>query len=155
MTVVVAGIGKVFRRDDGVGPLVAARAAMRTMVGRDIGPLEDPLDLVGRWDWADLAIIVDAVRSGRPPGCVYEIELSGDDDGLSAANRATSTHGIGLMGAWRMALAVGAPPARVVVVGIEGADFQWGAGLSPAVAAAVPGAVSRVVELIQEASLCA
>jgi Ni,Fe-hydrogenase maturation factor len=43
----------------------------------------------------------------------------------------------------------------VVVVGIEGDDFGKGKGLSPAVTAAVPLAVGKVVELIEEAQRCA
>ncbi len=43
-------------------------------------------------------------------------------------------------------------PGRVVVVGIEGEDFGRGTGLSPAVDAALPAAVRRVVELIREVS---
>ena len=40
------------------------RAVEHAGAGRDIGPLTDPLDLLGAWDGADLAIVVDAVRSG-------------------------------------------------------------------------------------------
>ena len=69
--------------------------------------------------------------------------------------RSTSTHGIGLAGVLRLARAVGHAPGRVVVVGIEGDDFGRGPGLSPAVDAAVPGAVRRVVELISEVRPCA
>jgi hydrogenase maturation protease len=67
----------------------------------------------------------------------------------------TSTHGISLSGVLRLAQAVGRAPARVIVVGIEGEDFGKGPGLSPAVDAAVPLAVSKVVELIEEARKCA
>ncbi len=155
MTVVVAGLGNPLRRDDGVGPLVVASAVEGAGTARDVGPVEDPLDLLGRWDGADLAVVVDATRSDRRPGEVFQIELMGCDVRSGAPQPATSTHGIGLIGAWRMARAVGAAPARVVVVGVEGEDFRWGAGLSPAVAAAVPDAIRRVVDLVREASPCA
>ena len=154
---VVAGLGSEYRRDDGAGPLVAARAVEHAGVGRDIGPLTDPLDLLGAWDGADLAIIVDAVRSGAAPGTLRVVDLAGGDGAATPAGRSatTSTHGIGLAGVFRLAHAVGHAPRRVVVVGIEGEDFGRGTGLSPTVGAAVPGAVNRVVDLIREVRVCA
>ncbi len=155
--VVVAGLGSEYRRDDGAGPLVAARAVEEAGVGRDIGPLTDPLDLLGAWDGADLAIVVDAVRSGSAPGTLRVMDLAGGVGAETPADRsaATSTHGIGLAGAFRLALAIGHAPRRVVVVGIEGEDFGRGMGLSPTIEAAVPGAVNRVVDLIHEVRVCA
>ena len=82
--VVVAGLGSEFRRDDGAGPLVRARAVHEAGVGRDIGPISDPLDLLGVWDGADLVVVVDAVRSGAPPGTVQVVELSGEPGGEPA-----------------------------------------------------------------------
>lgn len=153
--VVVAGIGSEYRRDDGAGPLVAAHAVDAAGVGRAIGPLADPLDLLGAWDDADLAIVIDAVRSGSAPGTLRVVDLSGGTDPPPAPAGTTSTHGIGLAGVLRLARAVGHAPIRVVVVGIEGEDFGRGIGLSPAVDAAVPAAVRRVVELMSEFRLCA
>ena len=154
--VVVAGLGSEYRRDDGAGPLVAARAVEHAGVGCDIGPMTDPLDLLGAWDGADLAIIVDAVRSGAAPGTVRVVDLAAFDGAATPAGRsATSTHGIGLAGVFRLAHAVDHAPLRVVVVGIEGEDFGRGTGLSPTVGAALPGAVNQVVDLIREVHVCA
>ncbi len=154
--VVVAGLGSEYRRDDGAGPLVAARAVAEAGSGSDIGPVTDPLDLLGTWDEADLAIVVDAVRSGMVPGTLRVLELTAPGSGeLANLAGTTSTHGIGLAGVLRLARAVGRAPTRVVVVGIEGEDFDRGLGLSPAVDAAVPAAVRCVVELISEVRACA
>jgi hypothetical protein len=46
----------------------------------------------------------------------------------------------------------GAPAGTVAV---EGTDFGWGEGLSPAVAAAVPGATARVLALVEGVAPCA
>ena len=155
--VVVAGLGSGFRRDDGAGPLVAERAVTRAGRGTVIGPLADPLDLLGEWDDADLAVVVDAVHSGRVPGTLTTVELvDGPDGELPGGHRgSSSTHGIGLAGVLRLARAVDRGPRRVVVVGIEGDDFSQGTGLSPAVQAAVPAAVSCVVDLIEGGAPCA
>jgi hydrogenase maturation protease len=150
---VVIGMGSEYRRDDGAGPAVADEVA-RTCAGvSPMGPIAEPLDLLGLWDGADLAVVIDAVHSGAEPGTVALIELV---DPGPAGDRApvlsgtTSTHGIGLAGVLRLSRAVGSAPGRVVVVGIEGGDFGQGTGLSPAVARAVPHAVRHVRELIEE-----
>jgi hydrogenase maturation protease len=155
--VVLAGFGSEYRLDDGVGPLVAARAALESEA-RDVGPLSDPLDLLGHWNGAQLVIVIDAVRSGVAPGTVRVVELdvdtdsrAGQGDQASVAPGTTSTHGLGLEGVLRLARAIGQAPKRLVVVGVEGERFGVGEGLSPAVVAAVPDAVRAVVELAREA----
>ena len=158
--VVIAGFGSEYRGDDGVGPVVAARAAAQTSGARDVGPFSDPLDLLGHWNGADLVIVIDAVRSGSQPGLVRVLELDvdgvpGDDEESGLERGVTSTHGIGLAGVLRLARAVGQAPARLVVVGIEGEAFGLGEGLSAAVEAAVPEAVQRVIELVEEVCPCA
>lgn len=149
--VVVAGVGSEFRHDDGAGPLVARRIAAEAPPTCDIGPIVDPLDLLGQWDDADLAVVIDAVCSGGRPGTVRVVDLAT----LGPGPGSTSTHGIGLAGVLRLAQAVDMAPARVIVIGIEGVDFGRGVGLSPAVEAAIPIAVRTVVDLIKGVRTCA
>ena len=156
----VVGIGNDYRRDDGVGPTVVRRVAARLdAVGRRdvdvIDGIPDPLDLLGRWDGATLVVVVDAVRSGAPAGTVSVIELSGgpSPDGpdplpFDGGARTTSTHGMGVVSALRLARALGQAPDRVVLVAVAGADFGRGEGLGPAVAGAVPEAVGRILALV-------
>jgi len=152
----LAGVGSPYRRDDGAGPAVAERVAGLQEGVVDIGPISDPLDLLGRWDGADLAVIIDAVRSDQPPGTVSTLELEPSAPtapGVATQTHgAASTHGIGLTGVLRLARAVDSAPRRVVVVGIEGEDFGHGVGLSAAVAAAVPAVVDMVMGLLEAAS---
>lgn len=172
--VVVVGLGAGGRHDDGVGPVVCARAAGLSRA-RDVGPAIDPLDLLGRWDGASLAVVIDAIRSGASPGTIRVVELDASptaaapqgstagmptpgDPGATHEGREskpTSSHGIGLVETLRLARAVGQAPARVVVVGIEGQDFSQGIGLSPPVRAAVPAAVREVVRVVEEEYPCA
>jgi hydrogenase maturation protease len=156
--VVVAGFGSRDRRDDGVGPFVAALVAERCGFVKDVGPLSDPLDLLGQWNDADLVVVIDAVRSGAPGGTLRVLEM---DTGAASATRTskeptgvTSTHGIGLTGVVRLARAIDQCPKRLVVVGLEGERFDFGNGLSRAVLAAVPAAVDRVIDLVEEARTC-
>jgi hydrogenase maturation protease len=160
--VVVAGFGSEHRHDDGVGPLVAARVAAERARVRDVGPLSDPLDLLGQWNDADLVIVIDAVRSAAPIGTIHVLEMDvTSPPGDIAASQpgvdrgVASTHGIGLAGVVRLAKAIGQAPHRLVVVGIEGEAFGFGQGLTMAVEAAIPEAVDRVLRLIGEPELCA
>ncbi len=154
--VVIAGLGSSYRSDDSVGPRVAALAAEECGATL-IGPYGDPLDLLGAWDHADLAIVVDATRSGSDPGTLTEVELdvTPGTEPSAVAPGVTSTHGIGLAGVIRLSLAVGRAPRRVVVVGVEGETFTNGEHLSSAVEASVDAATARVVRLVQGVAPCA
>lgn len=149
--VVVAGVGSEYRGDDGVGPRVAARVAALLPEAHDVRHVGDPLELLGCWDGADLAVVIDATRSGGIAGsirCVELVELQPDVD-------VVSTHGLGLYAVLRLSRAMDRAPRRVVVVGIEGADFGHRVGLTPPVEAAAAVAARRVVELLKEVPACA
>jgi hydrogenase maturation protease len=156
LDIVVAGIGNRYRGDDAVGPLVASLCAGVTRGVRDVGPLEEPLDLLGRFDGSDLAIVIDAVRSGAPIGSVriLDVDVSSQGDSGGAEPAVTSTHGIGLVGVLRLARAIGHAPRRLVVVAVEGETFELGSVMSAAVAAAVPAALAAVAALIEKEQLC-
>jgi hydrogenase maturation protease len=142
--VVVAGIGNAFRGDDGVGPAVAALVAENSGAV-DIGPISEPLDLLGRFDGASLAVLVDATRSGSAPGTLSVVEWNHAED-----SPATSTHALGLRRVCQLAAALGDAPQHIVVVGVEGEDFSDGDRLSAPVASAVPRAAVRIDEVISQ-----
>jgi hydrogenase maturation protease len=150
--VVLAGLGNEYRRDDGAGQVVAGVAAGRLPNALYLGSFRDPLDLCHRWDRAQAAVIVDAVSSGAAPGAVHVVQLLRGTSLLAGAR--ASTHGFGLPSVLQLGSAVGLAPERVVLVGVEGRDFGFGPGLSPAVQAAVPLAVCRVVSVVEELLTC-
>jgi hydrogenase maturation protease len=156
LDIVVAGIGNSYRGDDAVGPVVADLFAQSSYAVRDVGPLAEPLDLLGRFDHADLAIVIDAVRSGAPSGTVrvVDVELELSHDGFDELG-VTSTHGIGLVGVLRLARAVGCEPRRLVLVAIEGDAFDLGDEMSDAVTAAIPEALRAVTAVIERSEQCA
>ncbi len=154
--VTLAGIGDEMRHDDGIGPVIARRAA-RLSSGRGSGfvtavasPSDQPLDLLDDWDGDDLAIVVDAVRSGAPPGTVTLtwLERLGDVVLPTGCGRA-STHGLAVADVLRLACEIGLAPQRVALVGVEGQDFSEGEGLTAPVEAGADRAVDLVVKLAQ------
>lgn len=156
---VVAGLGSPYRHDDAVGPAVAAAVAAAVPGLAVAAPLGEPLDLLGRIDGAELAVVVDAVRSGAAPGTVTVITLA--DTPGHGGPAPTSGHGLGLADVVRLARALDRAPRRVVLVTVEGVRFDAGVGLSPAVVAAVEPATEAVLALLaaapadQEVPACA
>lgn len=141
---IVIGVGNAFRRDDGAGP-----AVVRELQGRcpDDVPLVtsdgEPDRLIDLWAGADLAVLVDAAWSaGREPGRVHEAT-----DLLTHAHAQASCHGMGLGTAIELGRALNRMPHGVHVYSIEGADFGFGADLSPSVRRAVAEVADRIVAL--------
>ena len=154
--VVVVAIGNEWRCDDGVGRAVVERVAERCSgqhfcAGLRTEMLTDPLDLLGCWDGADLAVVVDATRSGVVPGTISSLDL---DQAGPGAGRPASTHGVGVAGVLRLARAVDRAPSRAVLIGVEGEQFGHGTELSPPVSAAVEDAATVITELVAEVAGC-
>ena len=146
--VVVAGLGNVWRRDDGVGPAVALRVAHAAGPGVDvIVNAGEPVDLLDAWRGADLAVVIDAMRSGLAPGAYLRIE--GDAGEVRAVG--VSGHVYPLPHVVDLARALNAMPGKLLIFAVEGADFTAGDGLSPEVSAAVEGLARAVLEEVSAA----
>ena len=66
---VVIGIGNDRRRDDGIGPAVAAALAARQRPGlRVVACGEKPTEILEAWTGAELAVLVDAANGDNPEG---------------------------------------------------------------------------------------
>jgi hydrogenase maturation protease len=151
--VLVAGIGNVFLADDGFGVEVAARLAEVELPAgvhvEDFGIRG--LDLAYALAGYDLAILVDAVPRGAPPGTlsVIEPEALDGDVGIDA-------HGMDPVKVLGLARALGEPLPEILVLGCEPAVRMTGeedevvAALSAPVRGAVDEAVRMVQALIEE-----
>jgi hydrogenase maturation protease len=135
----IAGVGNDWRGDDAAG-LVAARRLRELLPGvRVVEIVGDASALLDAWDGAALAIVIDAVRSGAPPGTIHRL-----DGGPAAALRLGSTHAIGLAETIELGRTLDRLPARLELYGIEGARFDTRAELSPSVARAVEALCERL-----------
>jgi len=146
LQVLLIGIGNRYGRDDGAGLEVVGRLRDRAAgAGLGVRELEgEPLALIDAFDGARAAVLVDAVRSGAPPGTSHRADVSLTP--LPAAlRRAASTHAVGVAEAIELARTLGRLPAAVVVYGLEGQRFDAGLGLTGAVAAAVDGIAEQVL----------
>ena len=152
---VVIGVGNDYRRDDGFGPLVIAGLTGRQdddprLSGVDLRVSDgEPTRLIDLWTGAGLAVIIDAVLDdGHHAGNRHELTLDALDE--LADTQSASSHGISLGSTVALGHALGRLPGRLVVLAVSGAEFGFGQGLTPPVAAAVPAVVERACELVAQ-----
>lgn len=142
----VIGMGNEHRQDDGVGLRVARR--VRELVNGRVMVVEvggGAVELLDVWEGADKVLVVDAI-AGREPGRIHRIEA----EGIAGVTFAVgSTHAMGLAEGVRLARVLNRLPAELVIYGVEGEAFGFGAGLTPAVASALEAAAQRVVEELE------
>lgn len=140
---VVIGIGNTFRRDDGVGPAVAAEVARRGLPGtRVLDCVAEPTAILEAWEDAGRAVLIDAAAGGHP-GRVRQCRL-GDLDEPAAL----SSHDLSLRQTYELGRALGRSPDSVVVVSVDVADTGHGVGLTAPVRAALPEAVRVVLDIL-------
>lgn len=135
--VLIAGLGNLLLRDDGVGVHVIEalrrQPLPRAVVAVEVGTA--PLDALHLLEWADEVHAVDAVAAGGPPGTLYRLDLD-----EVAESRQVSLHDLGLRSVCRL-LPAGRQP-KVIVWGVEPDVIAFGLDLSPAVQKSVPELVA-------------
>jgi hydrogenase maturation protease len=155
----IAGVGNIFLGDDGFGVEVARRLATVDLpdwvqvADYGISGMHLAYDLAGGYD---TAILVDTAQRGGEPGTLTVIDTSQDrprDAGgpRPVESRLFDAHGMQpdvVLGVLDM---LGAGSARILVVGCEPANLDYGMELSEPVAKAVEEAVRVVLDLVAEA----
>lgn len=141
----IIGIGSPFG-DDRLG-WVAVEMLQRSTVLTECGAgnisfavLDRPgALLLTKWQDTERVIVVDAVRSGAPPGTRHRLE-----PGAWAAGESVSSHGFGLAAALELARALGDLPPHLVLHGIEIDPAGSGCSLSEPVRRALPDLVHEI-----------
>ena len=140
--VLIIGVGHPFRSDDGVGPVVAERLRARGI--ETVEQSGEGAALIDCWKHAASVILIDATQSGAEPGTIREMDAGTTP--LPAGLFRYSTHLFGVAEAIETARALNELPKDFLVYGIEGTTFDFGQGLSPAVAAAADEVMARILE---------
>lgn len=147
MKALVVGIGHPFRRDDGIGPLVAEKLAAMNLDGVDVLIHHgEGTDLMVRWRGYGLVVLVDATVSGAVAGTVRCWDGA---EPLPTSCFAKTSHVFGLGEAVEMARLLGDLPPRVHIIGIEGGDFSPGQTITPSVLERLDEVVMMVVAFIR------
>jgi hydrogenase maturation protease len=154
-SILIAGVGNAWLRDDGFGSEVARR-----LNERQLPPAVSVMDAgTGGLDLAyevmrgyDALVIVDVSQQGGAPGTLYVMEADeAEVPGAIEDGDTINPHGMDPQTVLRFLKAAGAWPGRVVVVACEPAEIEaMGWGLSDSVSAAVDRAVNLVLETVQE-----
>ncbi len=140
----VVGLGQEDRGDDRAG-IEVVRVLRRRFRGTEVEFLEGPADvalLLDRWSGRERAIVVDAVRSGRPAGTIQVLEVLGDR--LPPTYGGSSTHGLGLAEAVALGRALDRMPRHLTIWGIEVGTIRIGSPPSGPVLRAVEDVTARL-----------
>jgi hydrogenase maturation protease len=151
-TVLVAGIGNLFLTDDGFGSEVARRLAGQPLpagvrvVDYGIRGMHLAYDLL---DGYDGLVVVDALPAPEGQGYAGDLsvlEIGPEDLGEGELD----AHGMAPVAVLASLGQLGGSLPPTYIVGCQPADVSEGIGLSPAVAAAVDGAIELVREVLGE-----
>lgn len=151
MKILVLGIGNTLLTDEGVGihvltALRAAPALSDDMELLDGGTLS--FTLAGPIQEADALIVVDAANIDAPAGQWRLME--GDAmDAFLLGNRKSSVHEVGLTDLRAIALLAGHWPRKRAMMAIQPQVMDWGELPTPVVAAAIPGVVTAILDLVK------
>ena len=135
----VIGCGNLQRGDDAAGILVAERLRAFGIDARVCRG--EASELMDAWTGAEEVLVVDAVITGSPVGTVHRWQ---NPSSIAFCKSATSTHGVGLAEAIGLSRAMQSLPAKLVIYGIEGQNFEIGADISAEVRFAVDEVVKRI-----------
>lgn len=146
--VLVLGVGNPLMSDDGAGlHMLQALASSCPFDGVefvDAGTLS--LLLLPRLEAADGLLVLDAAHFADAAGTLRALEGPAMDEFLRSSR--CSVHEVGLRDLLDAARLTGGLPQRRAFVGVQPLAVGWGESLSPAVQAAVPGAVALGLEIL-------
>jgi len=144
MTACIIGVGNRYRGDDGAGPRLVDR--LRRAAPEGVCLVEasgEGAALLEAWATFDLVYVVDAAMSGAPPGAIVRFDATRDR--VPGGVFHTSTHEFSVAEAIELGRVLGRLPARLLVIGIEGADFRPSLEVSPEVALAIEKVASDLL----------
>ncbi len=143
----VIGIGNVLTGDDAVGPYVVRVLEAQYDLGPDVEVIDagtPGLDLTAYMAEVEAIVIVDAVKARGEPG---DLRTYGKEELMKKSPvLAMSPHEPGVREALLNADFMGVAPRVFRLVGVIPESVDLGCALSPAVQAAVPRALTQVLE---------
>jgi bidirectional [NiFe] hydrogenase diaphorase subunit len=142
--VLIIGVGNAQRTDEGVG--IAVARAVGSQVSADIKVIEQTGEgraLVEAWVDREFVILVDAIRSGAPPGTIRRFDAGAET--IPSEFFRHATHAFGVAQAIELARSKNVLPARLIIYGIEAQNFTAGDKLTPSVEKAVAAVAAQIV----------
>jgi hydrogenase maturation protease len=154
-SILVAGVGNAWLRDDGFGGEVARQLGERklpenvSVMDAGTGGLDLAYEVMRGYD---ALVILDVSKQGGEPGTLYVMEPDEESvEGGIEDGEVINPHGMDPQTVLRFLKSLGAWPGRVVVIACEPAEVEeMGWGLSDQVKQAVDRAIDLVIETIEE-----
>ena len=146
--ILVAGIGNIFLGDDGFGSEVIRRVVGQAtasdvhVVDYGIRGMHLAYDLLEEWR---ALVLVDALPNRGAPGTLHVFEV--DHETLSPT-AGLEAHSMDPAAVFATLTALGGKAPQTIVIGCEVENIDEGMGLSEPVAAAVPGAVAAINDVL-------
>jgi hydrogenase maturation protease len=139
----IIGVGNPQRGDDGVGHFIAGKLKQRRLPKSRVQVhWGDGISLMETWENAQTVILLDAVRSGAPPGKIFHFDAIRQSIPRGFFN--CSTHSFSVAEAVELAKTLKKLPPRLLIYGIEGQRFNAGIGLSSEVEIAAERVIERL-----------
>lgn len=142
--VVVLGVGNILLSDEGVGVRAVEELERRYRLPEHVRLIDggtSAMELLDDLAGADHLIILDAVKSARPPGTL--VRLAGDEVPVFFTTK-ISPHQAGICDVLASLAVMGESPGETVILGVEPASLDLSLDLSPEVAATIPQLLAAV-----------
>jgi hydrogenase maturation protease len=156
-SILIAGIGNIYRRDDGIGVLVARAIKDRidtkskNEISVDIVEMNDHSSLIDVLQSYDKVIIIDAIMGNSMDRIGTIHTLSYRDIICNSGDKVvTSTHTIDLRELVMLIDIIYNDDKDLILLGIEGYDFGIGEGLSPELKNRMDDIVSAIIDKVNE-----
>src|SRR5947199_10229646 len=154
-SILVAGVGNAWLRDDGFGSEVIRRLEQCELppgvmvMDAGTGGLDLAYEVMRGYD---ALVILDVSKQGGEPGTLYVMEP--DEESVHAGiedGEVINPHAMDPQTVLRFVKSIGAWPGRVVVIACEPAEVEeMGWGLSDSVKDAIEQACGLVLEIVEE-----
>jgi len=153
MRIVVLGVGNILLSDEGIGVRAIEELGQRYQPPPEVELIDggtSAMELLDDLANCDLLIIADCVRAGKSPGTLLRLQ----DEEIPALFRTKlSPHQVGLPDVLATLLITHEAPAHTILFGVEPETLATGMGLTPTVAAVLPGLVDAIAGEIAAAGL--
>lgn len=144
--ILVLGVGSILMMDEGIGIRAVEELEKKYRFPENVEILDggtSGIELLSYISGKDYLIIIDAIKSGNPPGTVLRVE--GEDVSAQFLTR-ISPHQLGISDLLAAATLTDEIPKKLVLFGIEPKEIVMAIGLSDEVRASMDHLVEVVVD---------
>jgi hydrogenase maturation protease len=143
--ILIAGLGNVLLRDDGVGVHAIREIQKAPPPGTRVVEVGTAvLDALHLFQWADRILAFDAMQAGGPPGSLYSLPILGVGDRTPQA----SLHELDLLAALRFLPEPKRP--EIMILGVEPKIIDFGLDLTAEVQAALQELIRVAREILTQ-----